>query len=79
MNRDWKILDLMSDGDKAVDGIGPIKSVRRLSDDKIFSIGDKTTKDPSQVSLSSAVICLYKWDTLGCMGMTGSTSAHTCL
>ena len=46
LSRDWKILELMTDGEKAVDGIGPIKSVRRLSDNKIFSIGDKTLDGP---------------------------------
>ena len=36
MNSHWRIVDLISDN-------GPIKAVLRMKDDKVFSIGDRTT------------------------------------
>ena len=42
MNKHWTIVDL----DRSFDGIGPIKSVRRLSDGKIFTVGQYTLDGP---------------------------------
>ena len=41
MNSHWRIVDLVSEN-------GPIKSVLRMKDNKIFSLGDRTMDGPIQ-------------------------------
>lgn len=42
MNKHWTIIDL----GRSHDGMGPIKTVKRLSDSKIFTLGQYTLDGP---------------------------------